>query len=129
MYCNKCGIQIADQQEFCGGCGQKAGGSVQMQSYVALREKSSGAAALLSFLWAGLGHLYIGKIALGLVLMLIYPVVLGLGFFVLVGAMGLFGLVLFAVIVLAVWIWCIFDAHKRANEYNDFLRANGKRPW
>jgi hypothetical protein len=41
-----------------------------------------------------------------------------------------------AIVLLAVsvcyfilWIWNIFDAYKKANEYNDSLRATGKRPW
>jgi len=129
MYCNKCGNEIGEGQGFCDKCGQQAGAAVQQQPPVPMREKSAGVAAILSFLWAGLGHLYVGKIGFGLILMLLYPVILFFGFIFLVVALGIFGLILFGVIVLAVWIWCIFDSHRLANEYNDFIRANGRRPW
>jgi len=121
---------MEEGQGFCDKCGQQAGAAVQpAQPQVPFREKSAGVAAVLSFLWAGLGHLYVGKLGLGLVLMLLYPFILFFGLIVLAVALGVFGLILFAVIVLVIWVWCIFDSYKLANEYNDRIRTDGKRPW
>jgi TM2 domain-containing membrane protein YozV len=126
MYCSKCGVELNDGQAYCGKCGIKTGSP---QYVVNAREKSSGVAAVLSFLWAGLGQLYVGKIAFGLVLLLLYPFVLVFGAIVLVFALGIFGILIFLVLWLAIWIWNVFNAYNLANEYNDFLRANGRRPW
>ncbi|MDR0778690.1 MAG: zinc ribbon domain-containing protein [Methanomassiliicoccaceae archaeon] len=135
MYCNKCGGEIADGQEFCSKCGQRVGAGTnqqnqQYQQYtVSVREKSAGVAAVLSLIWAGLGQIYVGKIGLGLMLIIIYPILLFGGLIVLAVALGLIGLIVFAVIVIVVWIWNIFNAYQLANEYNDAIRATGRRPW
>ena len=42
--------------------------------------KSSGLAAVLSFFWCGLGHVYTGRIGTGIALMLGYPLLLLFGF-------------------------------------------------
>ena len=129
-----------DPQEFCDRCGTRAGqrmyGAPPPQQMIYIREKSAGIATLLSFLWAGLGQLYAGRIGRGLALMLAYFFMIFVGgFFVLTGLLfvGLDGAVgvavLFVVLHLALWAWNIFDAYSLANEYNDALRASGRRPW
>jgi TM2 domain-containing membrane protein YozV len=133
MYCPKCGKELNGSQEFCGNCGNRVGldstTPYQQQQVVYQREKSAGLAAVLSFIWPGLGHLYIGKLMIGLLLLLVYPVILFFGFIVLIIAAGLVGLLLIGVVYLAVLGWSIFNAYQLANEYNDTLRRTGNRPW
>jgi TM2 domain-containing membrane protein YozV len=129
MYCSKCGAEIFDGQEFCGKCGQRVRAGTNQQYMVSAREKSAGAAAVLSLLWMGLGQIYAGKIGLGLMLMIVCPIFLIMGFLFLIVVLELVGLIMFVVIVLILWIWNIFNAHQLANEYNDAVRATGRRPW
>ena len=148
MYCSNCGNQISDEQQFCEKCGTKVAGPAQgSQHVVNVRDKSAGIAAVLSFFIMGLGQMYVGKIVRGLLFLLGYIVfaVFSYAFVFLVlfsniddfvygdgplfdpGALGLF--VIVNIVYLVVWIWNIFDAYKLANEYNDYLIKNGKRPW
>jgi len=86
------------------------------------REKSEGLAAVLSFLWPGLGQIYISKIGRGLGIMLLGVAIVFVAF--------LFFWLLFPLILpLVYWIWNIYDAHKLTKEYNAFLESTGKRPW
>jgi len=103
---------------------------------VYVREKSTGIAALLSIVWAGLGQIYVGKIARGIALMMIHLIMIGASaFFVVAGGLfgGLGGAIgmgmIFFVLLFVLWAWNIYDAHKLANEYNDSARGNGRRPW
>jgi len=131
---------LEEHQEYCDKCGNRAGARGAAVSsppqMVYIREKSAGISTLLSFLWAGLGQLYVGRIGRGIALMLVHLVLVFNGiFFVIAG--GLFGglggavggAILFVVLLFVLWVWNIFDAHKLANEYNDSLRGSGRRPW
>ena len=136
---------MEDGQEFCVKCGTGADstgtgivqGSAQVVFY--FRDKSPGIAAILSLLWVGLGQVYVGKVARGLLLMLAV-ILLSLPSTLILFAgvyMNDFDAVTAALIVaivliatyIAVWVWNIFDAYKLANEYNDYVKANGDRPW
>ncbi|MCL2031696.1 MAG: hypothetical protein FWG96_00235 [Methanomassiliicoccaceae archaeon] len=140
MYCRSCGNQLNEGQSFCDKCGVRADGAEGgpgPQYVVHINEKSSGVAAVLSFLWAGAGQIYVGRIGRGLALMfsylLIYAVLFVVGF-VIALEMESFGgfivlMISMGVFTLAFWIWNIYDAYKLSNEYNDYLRSHGKRPW
>jgi len=148
-YCSKCGRGLEDGTRFCPSCGNDTMGqgnnndqngnnyqNNNTQRVIQMRDKSSGLAAVLSFLWAGLGQIYVGKIVRGLIFMLVWAIVaagaMGIIFVgVLSGSIGVIGLaiIIYYVLLLIFWIWNIIDAHKLANEYNDYLMANGKRPW
>jgi len=138
MYCNNCGNQTGEHQTFCDKCGNKIGerGMGNHSHVVHVREKSTGIAAVLSILWAGLGQIYVGKIGRGLALMLaqltmiftsVFFVIAGGLFGGLGGAIG--GGVLFLVLLFVLWAWNVFDAYKQANNYNDSMRNSGRRPW
>lgn len=137
-FCTKCG-QSNQQQgaRFCNSCGAAMFGATAARSVSAPKQtvvsarraeaattvprpqvivvqggiKSSGLAAVLSFFWCGLGHIYVGQIGTGIALMLGYPVMLFFGFMLtLGGAMsqtgGLFMLgLIFLLIALAMWIF------------------------
>ena len=103
--------------------------------------KSSGVGIVLSFFWTGLGQLYAGRIARGLLMMLATPIIWmisifggGLGFLgglaVLGGAsqadsaavstgggVGIVGVVLF-LSAFAWWVWGMVDAKKLCDAFN-----------
>jgi TM2 domain-containing membrane protein YozV len=82
-------------------------------------EKSAGVAVILSFLIAGLGQMYNGEITKGLLLLVLYIVLAVGGFFFCIPYLG----------VLVLWIYGMYDAYTRAEEYNRQLRATGRPPW
>ena len=127
MYCRKCGIELNADQAFCGRCGEKV--SAGPAETVYLREKSAGVAAVLSLLWAGLGQVYVGKIGLGLLLIIVFPMILSISLVFMILTVNLVGLLLFSIILFVVWIWNIFNAYDLAKEYNDRLRSTGRHPW
>jgi FHA domain/zinc-ribbon domain len=66
--------------------------SAPQVQYVATSSVNAGLAAILSFFWCGLGHIYVGQIGKGLLLMVLYPFCLGLGWFLLLfGGLGAAG--------------------------------------
>ena len=148
MYCPNCGTETAPDSEFCQKCGTNLNDGTkqacaQPNITYALPLKSTGIAAVLSFLFAGLGQVYVGKIARGIIFVCIGTcagilssilILSGIaidangefnGFIMAYIAAGIIILVAY----LAFWIWQIFDAHKLANQYNDALRQTGNEPW
>lgn len=167
-YCDKCGREVGEDENFCPSCGRNlrnAPGGYQYHSvssdihqgqygqyegapaaprYTALPNKSPGIAALLAILLGlfgifGIGHIYVGKIARGLVLLvvgiLVVPVFLVFGLLGIVSLDGTFiggGLaliVLSGAIWLIILIWQTFDAYRLANEFNLHLQRTGMPPW
>jgi len=131
---------MEELQEYCDKCGNRAGmkgaATAAPSQMMYIREKSTGIATLLALLWSGLGHLYVGRVGRGIGLMFAHlGLIIGGVFFVLVGGLfgGLGGAVgggiLVIVLLFAVWVWNIYDAHRLANDYNDSLRSSGRRPW
>jgi len=72
--------------------------------------KSSGIAAVLSFLIPGLGQIYNGRIGKGLLLIIGLPILLVIGIFTIFIVIG----VVFIILYIALWIWQIYDAYKTA---------------
>lgn len=105
--------------------------------------KSPGTAALIAIIggifgFPGIGHIYLGKIAKGLVILFSGLILFVVALLVLFAgafggsagiaagttiAIGLF--IAYAVI----WFWQIFNAHTLAKKYNEHIRVNGKEPW
>lgn len=92
--------------------------------------KSSGLAAVLSFFWCGLGHVYLGQIGTGIALMLGYPVMLFFGSVLAfggalfqTGGTFLLGLI-FLLMALVMWIFGMVNAYHTAERANqqDFTR-------
>lgn len=77
--------------------------------------KNEGLAAVLSFLFTGLGQIYNGSIGKG-ILMILVQVINGLLMFVLIGF----------ITYPLVWIWEIYDAYKTAERIN---LQNGSRAY
>jgi hypothetical protein len=89
----------------------------------------------------GIGHVYVGRIGRGLVLIVIsiaihIPLVMGalllFPMLLLSGAAfgALFiGVVLLGLINLGLWIWQGYDAYKLAKQFNAHVEQYGKPPW
>lgn len=94
QYCNHCGNEIAKEAEICPKCG------VRVKK---LRVRSPTLAAILSFLWPGLGQFYNGQVAKGLFLFIgiLFALILC---FILIGIP----------ITLLMWIYAIVDAYQGA---------------
>jgi len=89
-------------------------------------QKSSGVAVLLSFFLSGLGQIYNGELAKGLLLLFAS---IGLSVFLFFLWWTCAGLVLGSALALVVWIFGMYDAYTRAEQYNQALRATGRPPW
>lgn len=97
VYCRDCGAEIAARAEICPECGIR---QQPPESDNNGADSDAGIAAVASFILPGLGQIYNGEIAKGLLLMV----------FVLGTAITLIGLV----IAVPLWIWAIYDAYTTA---------------
>jgi TM2 domain-containing membrane protein YozV/RNA polymerase subunit RPABC4/transcription elongation factor Spt4 len=104
-YCSNCGSQIDENAEICPECGvrQTVGGN-QQQVY---QHKNPGISAVLSFLFVGLGQIYNGEIAKGLI-------------FLFCGIICIFLMLIFIgyIFYLILWVFGIYDAYNTANKIN-----------
>lgn len=100
--------------------------------------KDPGITALIAFVagvfgFCGVGHVYVGKIGKGILIMLFEWFLLFMGVIAilggfLVGPMFMLGILLLIGAV-AVWFWQIFDAYNLAKEYNEAISREGEAPW
>lgn len=97
IFCQSCGSSNKVGAAFCTKCRsslrairhaevQAAYPGPQVQ-YIATSSVNAGLAAVLSFFWCGLGHIYCGKIGKGLLLMFLYPCFLGFGYSFVLGGL------------------------------------------
>ncbi len=132
-YCPRCGRAVDEYAAFCPNCGaaltpQPAAPSPIPPSpppppptYTAPRPvagmKNEGLAAVLSFLFSGLGQIYVGRI--------------GRGIGILIGGIviALISPLLLWIPLLIYWIWNIYDAYNLAKQYNRELMRTGSPPW
>jgi hypothetical protein len=109
--------------------------------YMPHAEKSVGIALVLGFFYAGLGHLYIGKLVRGLCIMMfnlaLAVTLIMVSFLVLnndyltydeAGGLLLF-LTLLTIPAFIIWLWNLFDVNNLTKKYNDGLRRTGDPPW
>jgi len=83
-------------------------------------EKSAGIAVLLSVFLTALGQLYNHEISKGVIFLIVGILLSILSF--------LTGFIL-CVVTVPFWIYGMYDAYSRANQYNQALRATGRPPW
>jgi TM2 domain-containing membrane protein YozV/RNA polymerase subunit RPABC4/transcription elongation factor Spt4 len=105
-YCANCGSEIDKKAEICPKCGVRQPGYGAYQQSV-VQQKNPGLAAVLSALWVGIGQIYNGEIAKGLILMLIY-IISALSIFILIGI----------ITTPIIWIYGIYDAYNTAKKIN-----------
>ena len=100
-FCQTCGKKININAEICPYCGVRVAGVVPSE------EKNVLLAAILSFLFPGLGHLYNGLTKKGVSFIIAYIV-----------SAVLVILVIGFVLMLIVWIWALIDAIKTTEAIN-----------
>ena len=136
MYCRNCGRELEADVNFCPACGYSSNGTSQRagntQTAILMHKKSEGLTLLLSILLTGVGHIYVGKIADGFVL-LAFQVALAVGMFVSLMFMdnmvSFIILVVLGLVAFIVWIYSIADANKQVKYYNAKLLEDGQPPW
>lgn len=117
-FCPQCGFKLKQdkaQTKFCQNCGKKIDINAEICPYCGVRvagvapsgEKSVLLAAILSFLFPGLGHLYNGLTKKGLSFMIAY----------IVSAILIF-LIIGFVLIFIIWIWALIDAIKTTESIN-----------
>jgi TM2 domain-containing membrane protein YozV len=123
VFCRHCGKDIlSGDARYCPFCG-KPQNSVTGSSGVTsttLRTKNPKIALVLAIFIMGVGHIYVGKLKRGIVILIVSWV------------LGLLTSVLFFPVIplIIIWIWQIYDAHKQAKYYNEYLiDNNGIPPW
>lgn len=104
-YCSNCGSQIDANAEICPECGvRQTMEHTQQQIY---HQKNSGIAAVLSFLFVGLGQIYNGEIAKGLIFIVCGIICICL-------TLVYIGYIFYLIL----WIFGIYDAYSTANKIN-----------
>ena len=149
MYCPNCGRASNPGARFCENCGAALSSGQQappmdrsyapappppyqtgapyqapppnygQPMYGPVPMKNAGLAALIALIIPGAGHIYDGKVEEG-ILFLIISVVLWV-----IGILTLVGLILVPIF----YIWQIFDAYSKANQYNMAVQQTGQAPW
>lgn len=64
VFCRNCGKEISDQADVCIGCGvstRKVGKASDLSQTTSKDKKNKELAFLFTFLWPGVGHLYLGR--------------------------------------------------------------------
>ena len=100
-FCQTCGEKININAEICPHCGVRVAGVAVSE------EKSVALAAILSFLFPGLGHIYNGLAKKGVSFIVAY----------IISAVLIFLLIGF-VLVIIVWIWALIDSIKTTEAIN-----------
>jgi len=119
------------------------------------RYKSEGITLVLSIVVGllgimGVGHIYLGRVRRGIIILIIGMIGMGALFVPLV-MLGMFsafeegsvddtamlgmvagfgvGVIIFFVGMFALFIWQILNAHKLCKQYNEYFEEHGKPPW
>lgn len=112
QFCSNCGFEMPRGSKFCPECGASTSRAANAGTTNQVRNtnKSSGLAAILSFLIIGLGQIYLGLTKKG-ILLFIGAVISGILMFVLIGWITWF----------IIWIYSIYDAYNSAEKMNQGL--------
>lgn len=132
-YCSKCGNQAREGGQFCDRCGASLGYSsgpyqqpnpgyqASMTYSWSPDRKDPLIAVILSLLLPGVGQIYVGRVARGILILLFIPLFAILTFlpgFFLMGIDSFSGFiwwsVISSVILLVVYIWQVVDAYRLA---------------
>ena len=100
-FCKACGSEIFAEAEICPKCGVRQKPNPQNQL------KSPIVAALLSFVWIGIGQIYNGQVGKGILFMILQV----LNCFLFLVAIGF-------LTVPAFWLYGIYDAYTTAEKIN-----------
>lgn len=162
MFCPKCGTDLTEGSVFCHKCGYDLNKGPRLNeqpwqpnvakysphpyNYSPLR-KSELVTIILGVILPGAGHLYIGKLARGLMILTAFlsiRVIYVLWWLPLIG--GLLGasqteelmsiiisnlgkLSILIIVDLIIWVSQLIDVYSLTNKYNEELRLTGQPPW
>ena len=158
MFCPNCGTNVPDDAEFCSNCGYglKTGQAPRpnapyapsqpyAQPFFNIPTKSEILTILLAFLIPGAGHLYVGRLTRGLIVLVSYFGITAISMIVLFTSIpgfasgdvsdimnntGLIAIVsVLSIIALVIWIVQLIDAYNLTKQYNDTVRRTGQAPW
>jgi TM2 domain-containing membrane protein YozV len=123
VFCRNCGGDLlSDNSSYCPVCGKPQNTATAVT--MAAQTKNVGSAIALALIagiigFNGIGHLYIGKIRKGIVILVVGWIILAITFL----------FVPFVLIYFIFWIWQAYDVNKSAKYYNQYILKNGKTPW
>ncbi len=80
-FCSECGVEINEGDSFCSKCGF----NFKRNIMTTVKKKNPATAAILNFLIAGIGYMYLGKWAWGILAFIFIGGVLGSTFLILGG--------------------------------------------
>ena len=135
MNCPKCGKDNPVGSKFCSGCGGSLSESSQNNTpppnngynhnQRPPQWKSEGTTLILIIILGifglgGIGHIYLGNITRGIVILIV-------GIILLLASAVTFGIGLIILIPFAIWV--VFDSRKQCKYYNDHLEQTGRPPW
>jgi TM2 domain-containing membrane protein YozV len=135
MFCGKCSKENPDESKFCIECGEPMNNSSTNNmpspnngnnpNQRPAQWKSEGTTLILTivlglFGLGGIGHIYLGNITRGIVILIV-------GIILLIVSAVTFGIGLVVLIPFAIWV--VYDARKQCKHYNDHLEQTGKPPW
>ena len=138
-FCSNCGNPLPYKNARCASCGHAkttVGAPPSHQPSPSpgamppnIMYKSEGTTLILAIILglfglSGIGHLYVGKIARGVGLLIGSIVLAVIGLATLVLGVGFVLLILY----IPLFIWQIIDARKYCRIYNEYVQANGRAP-
>ncbi len=106
-FCFNCGREIDARAEICPKCGVRVAPPPSPPPVVAVERKNEGVAAVLSFVFVGLGQVYNGEIGKGIAFLII-------GVILVFSMIFLIGFILYPIF----WIYNIYDAYNTAKSIN-----------
>lgn len=134
VFCKHCGRRFPmEEATYCPFCGRQILQSQNNINTIITSTRNPGTAVLISLIagffgFQGIGHVYIGKIAYGIGLLLIGWTIGIIALLFLIG--GVIAMtVLLWLIGFAFWIWQTHNAYKLAKYYNKYLVQKGVAPW
>ena len=146
-FCDNCGHELRSTSKFCGSCGTKTSPTQDHSNYDDIDKissnttkqnvntgnvlqrppewKSMGVTIVLTvvlgiFGLGGIGHLYLGKIIKGIVILIVGIILLIITIFTM--GIGLIALIPYV-------IWVVYDSYKLCKRYNNELEQTGRSPW
>lgn len=129
-FCRNCGARYTEGAQLCPNCGTALDSAISPSVALQLKKASVSVllAGLIGVVFMGVGHIYLGRMGRGIVI-LFSGILTGILFYAaMVTAFFSIG-ILFGIVRLSLWIWQIHDAHKLTRRYNDALESTGIPPW
>ena len=132
-FCSHCGAEISPEDSSCPKCSKVTGPATTTTttttpSYNPYKNPTT--AALIAIIggifgFMGIRHIYAGRIAKGIFIMIGGIVLFYAGILTLIILVGIPLLIIYA----GIWIWQIFDARNTARNFNEHVQATGREPW